>query len=114
MARGRLCASALLFAIAASAAGCGGGGSMARPSGAVLGAGVRGGSWATRSELAWLRRLGAWNAQLAAGLQRAGQLEADPRTIRLLLAHDDVALARTQQALAPATSCASDLRALGP
>src|SRR5438874_13615268 len=114
MVRGRLCATALLLGIASAPVGCGGPSPGVRPTAGVLGAGVEGGSWATPAELAWLRRLGAWNRRLVGGLQAAGELETDPRTARLLLARDEATLARTQRALAPATACASDLRQVGP
>jgi hypothetical protein len=45
--------------------------SSSRPEAQVLGAGVESGSWATSAELAWLKRLGAWNTQLLVGLQTA-------------------------------------------
>jgi hypothetical protein len=37
---------------------------------AVLGAGGGSGGWASAPELAWLRKLGAWDARLLSGLQR--------------------------------------------
>lgn len=44
--------------------------------GAALGAGQDGGSWATEAELAWLEKLGAWDARLrgSAVLLKADQM----------------------------------------
>jgi hypothetical protein len=50
-----------------------------RPRGAVLGAGQESGSWATAAELAWLKKMGAWNTQLARGLQRSRLVDSTAR-----------------------------------
>lgn len=112
MRRGRLCAIALLVGIAGTAAGCGEKAAAPRHGG-VLGAGAGGGTWATPTELRWLRRLGAWNARIADGLARAGAIESDSRSVQLLAERDPTTLAQTQRALAPATGCSSGLAAVG-
>ena len=78
--------------------------------GGVLGAGVRSGAWASDAELAWLRKLGAWDARLVAGLQRVAQIESSPRLVRKLLAHDSATVLAHNRALAVAGTCSADLR----
>jgi hypothetical protein len=78
--------------------------------GGVLGAGVRSGAWASDAELAWLRRLGAWDARLVAGLRRVAQIESSPRLVRKLLAHDGATVLAHNRALAVAGTCSADLR----
>jgi hypothetical protein len=84
-------------------------------SGAVLGAGQTGGSWATQAELAWLAKLGAWDARLMQGLREAARIETTPHLARGLAQHDGETLERHEQALEPTVTCTSDLqRRVGP
>jgi hypothetical protein len=57
-----LCASLCALVLAA---GC----AVSQTSGAVLVAGPDAGSWATRAELTWLAKLGAWDQRLMRGLR---------------------------------------------
>ena len=68
-------------------------------SGGVLGAGQRSGSWASDAELAWITKLGAWDARLLAGLRRAGEIESSPRLVRKLLQHDSATILAHQRRL---------------
>jgi hypothetical protein len=109
MGRGLIWLLLPLATIAVLAAACAGEPSSRRSG--VLGAGQAHGSWASPPELRWLRRLGVWNARLTKGLAATGDVERDPEQVRLLVAGDAAVTSRTQQALAPATSCRADLRA---
>ena len=81
----------------------------------VLGAGIRGGSWATPAELAWLGKLGAWDTRLLRGLQSAARVETTPQLAQKLLNRDGHTMVLHQRALRPASSCAADLeRNVGP
>lgn len=52
--------------------------------GAVPGAGQERGSWATEADLAWLKRLGAWDTRLMRGLRGdAGTSRVEPRFGRI-------------------------------
>jgi hypothetical protein len=53
-----------------------------RPQGAVLGAGQERGSWATPTELAWLKKLGAWDVRVLRGLRGGGMTPAAPASLR--------------------------------
>ncbi|MDX6437379.1 MAG: hypothetical protein QOK34_2213 [Gaiellaceae bacterium] len=77
--------------------------------GHVLAAGVRGGSWATPAELAWLGKLGAWDTRLLRGLQSAARVETTPQLAQKLLNRDGHTMVIHQRALRPASSCAADL-----
>jgi hypothetical protein len=82
---------------------------------AVLGAGQEAGRWASDAELAWLRKLGAWNARLLAGLRRAGKIESSPKLVRQLLEHDGPTTIAHSRALAVADTCSADLKnSVGP
>jgi len=84
-------------------------------SSAVLGAGQERGSWASGAELAWLRRLGAWDSRLLAGLRKAGRIESSPDLVRKLLQHDGQTTMTHSQALEVADTCSADLTsAVGP
>jgi hypothetical protein len=78
--------------------------------GGVLGAGQRGGAWASDAELAWLTKLGVWDTRLLAGLRRAGEIESSPRLVRKLLRHDSATILAHNDALAVANTCSADLR----
>ena len=78
-------------------------------SGAVLGAGQVGGAWATPAELAWLAKLGAWDARLMQGLREVSRIETTPHLARGLVQHDGETLERHEQALQPTVTCMSDL-----
>jgi hypothetical protein len=75
----------------------------------VLSAGIRGGSWATPTELAWLAKLGAWDTRLLRGLQSAARVETTPQLAQKLLNRDGQTMVLHQRALGPASSCAADL-----
>jgi hypothetical protein len=60
------------------AVGC----SASRPEGAALGAGQERGSWATPAELAWLKKLGAWDVHLLRGLRSAATTPAVSAPLR--------------------------------
>lgn len=77
--------------------------------GAALGAGQASGSWATESELAWLEKLGAWEARLLRGLREAARIETTPHLARTLANHDGETMQRHEQALRPTATCTSDL-----
>jgi hypothetical protein len=79
------------------------------PSG-VLGAGPRSGSWANAAELAWLRRLGAWDSRLLAGLGEAARIEGSPALVGKLLRRDGQTTRAHDAALAVAGGCSADLR----
>jgi hypothetical protein len=82
---------------------------------AVLGAGQTGGSWATEAELTWLRKLGAWDTRLLAGLRKAGEIEASPELVQELLRHDGPTSIAHSRALAVAETCSADLASrVGP
>jgi hypothetical protein len=85
--------------------GCG----SAHRHGEVLAAGQEDGSWASPAELAWLRKLGSWNTQLMRGLQRAAQIETNPRLVRRLLSHDGRTLVLHTRALEPVNGCSAQL-----
>jgi hypothetical protein len=76
----------------------------------VLAAGPDGGSWASDAELAWLRRLGAWDMRLVAGLRRAAAIESSPKLVRKLLQHDSTTVLAHNNALGVAGTCSADLR----
>jgi hypothetical protein len=76
----------------------------------VLAAGDRSGSWASTRELAWLRRLGAWNSRLLAGLGEAARIEGSPALVGKLLRHDAGTTRDHRAALAVARTCSADLR----
>ena len=81
----------------------------------VLGAGQRAGAWASDAELAWLRKLGVWDARLLAGLRRAAEIESSPGLVRKLLRHDSATILAHNDALAVASTCSADLRrSVGP
>ena len=81
----------------------------------VLGAGVSSGAWASRAELFWLRKLGAWDTHLMLGLESASQMESAPRVERKLLARDGRTMFSHSQALQAAGNCSADLRSMvGP
>ena len=75
----------------------------------VLGAGQASRSWASEAELAWLRKLGAWDSRLLAGLQRAGRIESSPKLVRKLLQHDGETTVAHSRALEVANTCSVDL-----
>jgi hypothetical protein len=77
--------------------------------GHVLGAVAESGSWASPAELAWLKRLGAWDNRLLRGLQSAARVESTPRLAQKLIARDGKTLVMHSRALEPAGSCAADL-----
>jgi hypothetical protein len=54
----------------------------ARRDGAVLGAGQRGGAWASPAELAWLGKLGSWNTRLLRGLQTGVEARSLPASVQ--------------------------------
>ena len=74
----------------------------------VLGAGQASGAWASDVELAWLRRLGAWDSRLLAGLREGGRIESTQA--HKLLQHDPQTVAAHERALAVADTCSSDLK----
>lgn len=92
--------------------GCSGLAEKAVPprSSGVLGAGERSGSWASASELAWLRRLGAWDSRLLTGLGEAARIEGTPGLVGKLLRHDSETTTAHARALAVAGGCSADLR----
>ena len=96
---------AVILAAGTLAVGC----AAEKPQGEVLGAGVEDGSWATRAELVWVGKLGAWNTRLVRGLQTAASIETNPRLVKLLGRRDGATMYRHEQALRPAVSCESDL-----
>jgi hypothetical protein len=112
------CRSACLVAgvaCLALLAGCGGGEQhpAAGKRGGVLGAGQRSGAWASDVELGWLRRLGAWDSRLLAGLSEGARIEASQSD--RLLRHDPDTVSAHEAALAVADTCGSDLeRKVGP
>jgi hypothetical protein len=84
-------------------------------SGAVLGAGQAGGTWASAAELSWLARLGAWDARLIHGLREAARIERSPLLAGRLAAHHSATVERHENALAATGSCSADLlRQVGP
>jgi hypothetical protein len=105
-------------ACALLAAGCSGGADRAKAepdAGRVLGAGQPAGAWASEAELAWLRRLGAWNSRLLAGLRRAAAIESSPALVRKLVQHDSATILAHNDALGVADTCSADLRtSVGP
>ena len=54
----------------------------ARRDGGVLGAGQRGGAWASPAELGWLGKLGSWNTRLLRGLQAGVGARSVPVSVR--------------------------------
>jgi hypothetical protein len=83
--------------------------------GGVLGAGAESGSWASPTELAWLKKLGVWDTRLRRGLQTAAHSETTPRLARRRLSRDGLTMVMHAWALEPASSCAADLRSkVGP
>jgi hypothetical protein len=81
----------------------------------VLGVGHESGAWASGAEIAWLRRVGAWDSRLLAGLREAARIESTPRLVRKLVQHDGATVRAHEEALAVADSCSADLRhAVGP
>jgi hypothetical protein len=83
--------------------------------GGVLGAGQPGGAWASGAELAWLRKLGVWDARLLAGLRRAAEIESSPSLVRKLLQRDSATVLAHNDALTVASTCSADLRtSVGP
>jgi hypothetical protein len=104
----------LLCGIVAAAlfVGCSGlaGRTVPRHSSGVLGAGARSGSWASAAELAWLRRLGAWDSRLLAGLGEAARIEGSPALVGKLLRGDGETTRAHDAALAVAGGCSADLR----
>jgi hypothetical protein len=99
------------LAAATFAVGCG----AAQQHGEVLAAGQERGSWASPAELTWLQKLGSWNTQLMRGLQRAAEIETNPRLIRRLLSHDGRTLVVHTRALEPVNDCSADLASrVGP
>jgi hypothetical protein len=50
--------------------------------GAVLGAGQRGGAWASPAELVWLGKLGSWNTHLLRGLQGGIAVRRTPSPVQ--------------------------------
>jgi hypothetical protein len=74
--------------------------------GAALGAGQERGSWANKAELAWLKRLGAWDSQLIGSLRMATQSGEAPA--RAQTCTRDLV---TQVGPAPSTRLASAQRA---
>src|SRR2546423_1447640 len=55
---------------------------QARASG-VLAAGQERGSWASPTELDWLRRLGVWESTLMRSLDRAAHASSDAKAVRV-------------------------------
>jgi hypothetical protein len=83
-----------------------------RPASGVLGAGQGSGDWASGAELAWLRRLGAWDNRLLAGLRNGARIEST--AAHELLDRDPQTVAAHERALAVAETCTDDLARVGP
>jgi hypothetical protein len=102
---------AVSLAAALFVVGC----SLEQREAAVLAAGQERGSWASEAELAWLKKLGAWESRLMRGLREAALIETTPHLARRLLTRDGWTMELHDRALRPALSCSADLgRGVGP